>query len=108
MICPYCQQDLDPVTLSCPRCGAAYPGGGGGAVLGFRLRTLGVVFVLLVISSLMLVDCVLHHLPRSAGQHGADAEMTAATKQAGAMRALLMMQQHQQANENTPPPPPRR
>jgi hypothetical protein len=110
MICPYCQQDLDPVTLSCPRCGAAHPGGSGGAVLGVRLRTAGLVFVLLIISTLILGRCVLAHLPSAGGQSGAGSSMTLTpqTKQADALRALLMMQQHVQVNQNTAPPPPRR
>ena len=99
MICPYCQADLDPTSMSCPRCGAAYPGARGGAVLGFRLRMLGIAFVVLVITSLILVDCVLHALPAGGQAPQARSE--------GAQRALRMMMQHQQGSENPPPPPPR-
>jgi hypothetical protein len=95
MICPFCQADLQPSTLSCPRCGAAYPVSGG--VLGLRLRTLAIAFVLLVISSLMLVDCVLRNLPGSG--------LAPNMKSTEAQRALLMMQRHQQATQNQPPPP---
>ncbi len=99
MICPYCQADLDPSSLSCPRCGAAYPGARGGAVLGLRLRMVGVAFVLLVITSLILVDCVLHALPQ-----GGQAPQA---RSGEAQRALLMMLQHQQGSQNPAPPPPR-
>ena len=100
MICPFCQAELDPGTLSCPRCGAAHPGSRGGVILGLRLRTVGIAFVLLVITSLILVDCVMHQLP-----HGA---FTPNSRTTAAQRALLQMQHRQQATENGGPPPPRR
>ncbi len=100
MICPFCQADLDPRTMACPRCGAAYRGGGSGLVLSVRLRMLVLAFVTLVITSLVLVDCVLHRLPRE----GALPDM----KSAEAQRALLMMEQHQQGTQNAGMPPLRR
>ncbi len=101
MICPFCQADLDATSLSCPRCGAAYPGAAGGvAAFGFRLRTIGIGIVILLIATLMLVNCVLQRLPR--GGLTPDAQSTAA------QRALLMMQQHEQGTQNQGTPPPRR
>ena len=100
MICPFCQAEIDPAAMSCRRCGAVYLGGGAGAVLGLRLRTFVVAFVLLVITSLVMVDCVLHRLPGLGGP----ADM----KSADAQRTLLMMRAHQQASENAAPPPLRR
>jgi hypothetical protein len=99
MICPYCQADLDPATLSCPRCGAAYPGARGGAVLGTRLRMLGIAFVVLVMPALILVVGVRPALPAGGQAPQARSE--------GAQRALRMMMQHQQESENPAPPPPR-
>ena len=98
MICPYCQGELDTATMSCGRCGAAYPASG--ASLGLRLRGFAIAFVLLLITSLIMVDCVLHNLPRS----GLAPDM----RSTGAQRALIMMERHQQATQNQAPPPPQR
>jgi uncharacterized paraquat-inducible protein A len=98
MICPYCQSALDVGRMSCPRCGAQYPVSG--AALGVRLRTFAIAAVLLVITSLLMVDCVLHNLPRG----GVIPDM----KSAEARRELLMMQHHEQATQNATPPPLRR
>jgi hypothetical protein len=100
MICPFCQAEIDPAGMSCGRCGAIYPGGGAGAVLGLRVRTFALAFVLLLITSLIMVDCVLHRLPGSGGRPD--------MKSADAQRTLLMMRAHQQASENAAPPPLRR
>lgn len=100
MICPYCQADLDPSSLSCPRCGATYPGARAGAQFGLRLRMIVIAFVLLVITSLILVDCVLRALPR--GEPAPD------SRSGGAQRALQMMLHNQQGNQNPAPPPPHR
>ena len=97
MICPFCQAALDPVAMSCPRCGAAYPASGG--VLGLRLRSVAIAFVLLVITSLVMVDCVLHHLPG----HALSPDM----KSSDVRRTLMMLQTHQQPTQNESPPPPR-
>ncbi len=97
MICPFCQAGIDAGAMACPRCGAIHQGAGTGAVLGLRLRTFVVAFVLLVITSLIMVDCVLHRLPHSGGPP--------AMKSADAQRALLMLRAHQQASENAAPPP---
>lgn len=98
MICPYCQAELDPTTMSCGRCGAAYPMSG--ASLGLRLRGFAIAFVLLVITSLIMVDCVLHNLPRSG--------LTPDTRSPQAERALIMMERHQQESQNPASPPPQR
>lgn len=101
MICPFCQADLDPKTLSCPRCGAAHPAGGGGAMrFGLGLRTGLVSFFLLVVATLMLVTCVLGRVPPS----GQSPDM----KSAQAQRALLMMMQHRQETQNEAMRPPMR
>lgn len=93
MICPFCQADLDPKTLSCPRCGAVHPSGGGGTNwLGMGLRTGLVSVALLFVATLMLVTCVLGHVPRS----GLSPDM----KSAQAQRALLLMMQHRQQSQN--------
>ena len=92
MICPFCQAELDPATMNCRRCAAAYPTGG--AVLGLRFRSVAIAFVLLLVTSLILVNCVLHHLPNG--------QLTPDMKSAEARRMLLMMQQNQQATQNQP------
>lgn len=98
MICPFCQADLDPASMSCPRCGASYPVSAG--ALGLRLRTFAIAFILLLITSLILVECVLHRLPGSG--------LTPDMKSAEARRTLLMLEQHKQASQNEAPPPPQR
>ena len=61
MICPYCQHDLSVVTMSCPRCGAEYPRAG--APFGFSIRIATAAGAMMVVSSLILVDCVMNYLP---------------------------------------------
>jgi hypothetical protein len=61
MICPYCQHDLDVESLSCPRCGAEYPRPG--MPFGMGLRTTLAASAMMVVFSLVLVDCVLNYLP---------------------------------------------
>jgi len=98
MICPFCQAPLDPKATSCPRCAAAYPGGGSGVMAGFRFRTFLPVFILIFLLSLMLVNCVLDRLPGTSD--------TGPARSPAVMRELLMMQQHQQATQNTAQRPP--
>jgi hypothetical protein len=61
MICPYCQHELDVETMSCLRCGAEYPRRGHG--LGMGARAFALTGAMLLVFSVMLVDCVLNHLP---------------------------------------------
>ncbi len=61
MICPYCQHDLSVVTMSCPRCGAEYPSGG--MPFGLNIRVAVAAGAMMLVSSLILVDCVMNYLP---------------------------------------------
>ena len=61
MICPYCQHELDVATLSCLRCGAEYPRQG--MPFGIGLRTLAAATAMMLVFSVMLVNCVLDYLP---------------------------------------------
>lgn len=100
MNCPFCRADLDPRTMSCPRCGAEHPTGGTSVALGFRLRSLFVAFMLILVMSLILVNCVLERLPSSS--------QTERLRSPAVMRELQMMQRHQQGTQNTGAPPPMR
>jgi hypothetical protein len=64
MICPYCQHELDVETLSCSRCGAEYPQRG--LTFGVGLRTLVAGSAMMLVLSLILIDCVLNYLPGGA------------------------------------------
>jgi hypothetical protein len=64
MICPYCQHDIDVDTLACARCGAAYPRRG--LPFGIGLRTLTAAGAMMLLFSVILVDCVLTYLPGGA------------------------------------------
>jgi hypothetical protein len=61
MICPYCQHDLEVDGLACPRCGAEFERRV--APFGIGLRLAAISGVLLLVFSVMLVDCVLNWLP---------------------------------------------
>jgi hypothetical protein len=61
MICPYCQHEIDVDTLSCPRCHTDYPRSG--KPFGFGLRTAVAGTAMLLVCSLILVDCVIDELP---------------------------------------------
>ena len=61
MICPFCQHELDVDTMSCPRCGAEYPQRG--LPLGVGIRTLIASGAMMLVFSVILVDCVINYLP---------------------------------------------
>ena len=61
MLCPFCQYDLNIEEMACPNCGAEFPRGGVWA--GLRLRTLAISGGMLILASVILVDCVLNYLP---------------------------------------------
>jgi hypothetical protein len=61
MICPYCQHEIDVGTLACPRCFAEYPRRG--MPFGFGLRKAVVSSVMMLVFSILLVQCVFNYLP---------------------------------------------
>src|SRR5258708_6551706 len=61
MICPYCQHEIDVDTLECPRCFTPYPRAG--MPFGFNLRKMLAASVMMLVFSLILVDCVFNYLP---------------------------------------------
>lgn len=105
MICPHCQSELAVEDFCCRRCGA--PLRGLAAPFGLRLRTMAIAGVMLTITSLILVDCVLHHLPGGMAARTGIAQAPD-TRSTELRRLMLMSQHHQQPSQNEPPPPPRR
>jgi hypothetical protein len=61
MICPYCQHELEVESLSCPRCLAAYPRAG--APFGTGVRVTVAAGAMMLVASLILVQCVVAYLP---------------------------------------------
>jgi hypothetical protein len=61
MICPYCQHDLDVEAMSCPRCFAEYPRAS--RPFGFGLRLTFAATAMMMVFSLILVQCVVAYLP---------------------------------------------
>jgi len=100
MICPFCQATLDAKSMSCPRCGAAYPTSGTNVMMGLRLRPLLIGFIVLTLFSLMLVNCVVRRIPH--------ASQATNMRSPAVLRALTMMQYHQQGTQNGTPRPPLR
>lgn len=63
MLCPHCQAELDEDGEACPRCHAEFPTRSrnrGGVV---KLRLLAVSGAMLMVTTLVLVDCVLNFAP---------------------------------------------
>lgn len=101
MICPYCQHELDVDCPTCPRCGAEYERRGG--PFGVGLRVVLASGLMLMLSTLILVDCVLNYLPG-----GADSPFPATAAQAvmhqqpdfrspDVQRTIDRWEQHEQA-----------
>jgi hypothetical protein len=61
MICPYCQHELEVESLSCPRCFAEYPRAS--RPFGFGLRLTVAATAMMMVSTLILVQCVVAYLP---------------------------------------------
>lgn len=67
MICPFCQNDLNIEDMSCPNCAACYPRKA--MPFGIKLRTLALSGGMLLISAMILNDCVLNYLPGGRNSH---------------------------------------
>ena len=112
MICPYCQYDLDDAEMACTNCGASYPRHRAG-LLGIRLRLLALGGGMLLVSTLILVECVLPYLPggaksgyRAPGSPQVSISPRPDMKSADLQRLLQQWRQGQQPTQNLPAAPP--
>ncbi len=74
MLCNFCLSEIEVGATCCPRCNAPYQRHG--TSLGIKIRKWAVSGFLMFVSTLMLVDCVLHRLPG-----GSESSMKAPTAQ---------------------------
>lgn len=105
MICPFCQCELDVELQHCPNCAASVPRKG--LEFGVKLRSLTLSGVMLVISAMVLDNCVMNYLPggKNSAYYAPGSPQAASgpgpnMRSADAQMQLLRWQQNQVVTQN--------